>query len=455
MPYIQYTLKNGLDDDRKGAIDLLILFGEEGVELLKDTFYHASNQEDQANAARGLAVTSDRNLKFLESALQEIDGVTRQSAIRGIRKAFNFQVNDKRKEDLLHVVKTNLAHTDPVIRLHCLYELIYQQKLSNDEIAQALQDKDSRIRFETVSYLKRGGIISTFAALFVHTLEDRDYTISQYALEVLDSPETYQPETVASAILSELIVRSSGLPGEGFNAEIVTSALKKTFEYDPQLRGRILHQLRDLSFQNTGSIRNRCIFTAKLIDETHFIALVNERATEDPVAAQSILGVTRTGWDVQRITAEISATEPSDVQRNAANQIKLLDQYHEDGLRQAKTSFMAAIVTAILGFISLILAFGYLIATNETNVVSIATAIGSVLLEFISGALFYLYNQTRTQLTYYHRRMNQIQRFLLANSVIESMEGSTRDEARRELAKQIANADIQEPEGSKFLSGRS
>ena len=146
--------------------------------------------------------------------------------------------------------------------------------------------------------------------------------------------------------------------------------------------------------------------------------------------------------DANFIASQISGTDPSDVQQNAANQIKLLAKYHESGLQQARTSFNWAIALSLLGFPLLIFAFYYLLTNQSENPTSFISAMASVLVEFIAGTLFYLYNQTRKQLTYYHQQMNQIQRFLLANSVAESLENPAKEASRIELIRAIAAIDV-------------
>jgi len=82
-----------------------------------------------------------------------------------------------------------------------------------------------------------------------------------------------------------------------------------------------------------------------------------------------------------------------------------------------------------------------LIISDSPNVINILTAVGTIFSQFLAGTQFYLYNQSRKQLTYYHQQMNQIQKFLLANSVAESLEGEAKEKSRTELVRLIATMD--------------
>jgi len=200
--------------------------------------------------------------------------------------------------------------------------------------------------------------------------------------------------------------------------------LEKLFKFNPQLLSKTLYQLCEIAIENKGSIRNRAVFVGSLLDKGEFAALVKERAEDNPEAVKSILDIAGASLDTSSIVARISETDPGDIQQNAANQIKLLEKYHEDGLQQAKTSFRWALILSIFSLICLVVSICYLLFISPgVNVVNILTTISSVLAQFLAATQFVLYNQTRKQLTYYHQQMNQIQKFLLANSVAESLNG--------------------------------
>lgn len=82
-------------------------------------------------------------------------------------------------------------------------------------------------------------------------------------------------------------------------------------------------------------------------------------------------------------------------------------------------SFKVSLLISIIGFI--LIAIGLVIGfnSNQKSIGYISTASG-VLVEFISGALFYLYNKTVRQLKEYHDSLIGVQNVLLSFKLIES-----------------------------------
>lgn len=64
--------------------------------------------------------------------------------------------------------------------------------------------------------------------------------------------------------------------------------------------------------------------------------------------------------------------------------------------------------------------------------------ISGSLIEVISGINFYLYGKTSVQLADFQTRLDVTQRFLLAKSICESLEGDYKQKARSELIQTIA-----------------
>lgn len=65
--------------------------------------------------------------------------------------------------------------------------------------------------------------------------------------------------------------------------------------------------------------------------------------------------------------------------------------------------------------------------------------IGAGIAEIFAGVNFYLYHQTNKQLSFYHRRVDRTQRYLLANSICEALEGEIKQKTRSELVKKISD----------------
>jgi len=137
------------------------------------------------------------------------------------------------------------------------------------------------------------------------------------------------------------------------------------------------------------------------------------------------------------IINELSETQPGDIQRIAASQIKLLDSYYNAVLEQAKMSFRWALIAAGVGLAFFLGAIVFLL-NAQNQPIATASIIGGAIVEVISGINFFLYGKTTTQLAYFHQRLDQTQRFLLANSICESLQGDTKEKARAELVGVIA-----------------
>lgn len=133
----------------------------------------------------------------------------------------------------------------------------------------------------------------------------------------------------------------------------------------------------------------------------------------------------------------LSKADRDDVQEIAASQIELLSAYHNLVLDQARRSFRWALVAAGVGLAFFLGAVGFLLLRELQNV-AVVSLISGALIEVISGINFYLYGKTSVQLADFQTRLDVTQRFLLANSICESLEGDYKQKARSELIRTIA-----------------
>jgi len=134
----------------------------------------------------------------------------------------------------------------------------------------------------------------------------------------------------------------------------------------------------------------------------------------------------------------LSQADPSDIQKIAASQIELLNSYYNTSLYQAKLSFRWALIAAGVGLAFLLSSLAFTL-TAQSPLTSTIAAIGGVVAEFVSGVNFWLYGKTLRQLNHFHERLDQLQRFLLANSICESLEREIKQKARYNLVATIAN----------------
>lgn len=133
----------------------------------------------------------------------------------------------------------------------------------------------------------------------------------------------------------------------------------------------------------------------------------------------------------------LSKADRADVQAIAASQIELLSTYHTVVLDQARRSFRWALTATGIGLGFFLAAVGFLLF-GELQSVAVVSVMSAVLVEVIAGLNFYLYGKTTVQLADFQTRLDSTQRFLLANSICESLEGDAKHKARRELIRAIA-----------------
>lgn len=104
----------------------------------------------------------------------------------------------------------------------------------------------------------------------------------------------------------------------------------------------------------------------------------------------------------------------------AASQIELLSRFYGMSLDQADRSFFWALIASIIGFVLFIVAIG-LAFTRYSDAVMVS-ALAGAMVQFIAGVNFFLYSKTLSLLSLFQSRLEATQRFLLANSLCESLE---------------------------------
>ena len=130
--------------------------------------------------------------------------------------------------------------------------------------------------------------------------------------------------------------------------------------------------------------------------------------------------------------ADVSKNNPQDVAAGVSN---ILNGYYSIALRQSQDSFRSALAAAIAGVVFFALAGGLFLWFKSTEVTTVGT-IGGAVVEVIAGLNFYLYGKTTAQLDSYRRSLEQTQRFLLANSIAETLD-TEREKTRANLVDTI------------------
>lgn len=136
-----------------------------------------------------------------------------------------------------------------------------------------------------------------------------------------------------------------------------------------------------------------------------------------------------------------------DVKGTAASQIELLSRFYDLALSQAQRSFRWALAAAVVGLVFFMVAILFSLTLGAGSDTAIVTLIGGAMIEFISAINFYLYNKTLSQLTLFQGRLETTQRFLLANSLTESLSDEYRDKVRAKLIIQLADSQFEKLAG--------
>ncbi len=120
-----------------------------------------------------------------------------------------------------------------------------------------------------------------------------------------------------------------------------------------------------------------------------------------------------------------------DVKEIAASQIELLSKFYDLSLSQATRSFRWALVASVVGLVFFLAAIAFMLSQDSNA--AIVSAVGGVMVQFIAGVNFVLYGKTLNQLTLFQGRLENTQRFLLANSLCESLSGRIKEYTRARL----------------------
>jgi Na+/proline symporter len=94
-------------------------------------------------------------------------------------------------------------------------------------------------------------------------------------------------------------------------------------------------------------------------------------------------------------------------------------------LAQSRRSFAWALTGAVAALAFFIAAAGYTLWTGEARAAVIPVVSGAVV-EVVAGIVFFLYGKTTSQMGDFYGRLERLQRYLLANSICESLQGCRR-----------------------------
>jgi hypothetical protein len=149
---------------------------------------------------------------------------------------------------------------------------------------------------------------------------------------------------------------------------------------------------------------------------------------------------------------EAAAAHPQ-VGKMVAKHEKLILQYYEDVLTQAKQSFDSAKFVAKIGFWVLIGTVVYVLVTDvlahtktpgfsieeHSKTVSVIGVVSGALIEFVAGVNFWLYSRVSKQFAAFHICLERTHRYLLAYSIADQVTNQ-KDEIFGKLVCIMANA---------------
>jgi hypothetical protein len=142
----------------------------------------------------------------------------------------------------------------------------------------------------------------------------------------------------------------------------------------------------------------------------------------------------------------IATTPKGDTRALASHLNKMILAYYEDVRRQAQQSFHSAVAMGTVG--AALFFFGCYEAMRQGPGQSAASftpaaiaVIGGALVQTLSGLQFFIYGRAARQFQSFHICLERMNRFLLANTIVESLTHEpAQEKARLELMHQIVTA---------------
>jgi HEAT repeat protein len=424
------ALDDPVTDVRQSAVKFLCSFGESALPALTAALYNEDAGVRQ-QAVEGLSRLGKRALAGLSQALKDEVKSVRLKAVEGLGQI---------GEPALKVLSKALDDENSSVRRLAVEELGKIGEPSLDALSKVLRDRDKDVQRTMLTSLIRIG--KPAVRLITLALEEFDTKNSEEIIGFLElGADIELASAIVEPIVSELIIRGPDRPSSSFNYDVVARALQASMARNPRVRAHIQEELCSIALKYQDEIRQRAVLVAQRLDIDEFWILIRAKAHENPDAARDVMRLFGRG-SVGRIAGRLSETDPGDVQRIAASQIVLLDSYYNAVLGQATTSFKWALVAAGIGLLFFLGAIAFLL-TKQPNSIATVSIIGGAIVETIAGINFMLYGKTTAQLAHFHHRLDQTQRFLLANSICESLDGDVKYESRRQLVTVIATLGLE------------
>ncbi|MBP3315836.1 MAG: hypothetical protein J6M03_08440 [Clostridia bacterium] len=117
-----------------------------------------------------------------------------------------------------------------------------------------------------------------------------------------------------------------------------------------------------------------------------------------------------------------------------------IKQFYTWSQKQAKASFILAVVTCVAGFLLMCVSVILPIVCNLQFEIAIIPAIGGALTELIAGTSLIVYKSSLKQLNHYHKALHEDERFLSSVNLVEKFSNI---EAQDDMLKEIIRSEIQ------------
>ena len=195
------------------------------------------------------------------------------------------------------------------------------------------------------------------------------------------------------------------------------------------------------------------ILTTVLIAGFAFFALRTGKFPEIPTSVLVLLGIVASAYLVSKAVQASSALEielqPVRAERKAIEEridsrggtqadvvsvIKLglnqITEYYTINKSQARNTFTASMAAVIVGLIAIFVGIVLNYSQPQHTTVATLSALSGVLLQFIGGAYFYLYNRSLEQLNFFYETLVRLQDMMLAIQQVELLETAAQEKAR-------------------------
>ncbi len=137
---------------------------------------------------------------------------------------------------------------------------------------------------------------------------------------------------------------------------------------------------------------------------------------------------------------KIAQADPSSLATIVSPNLEMANSYYLNTLNQSRQSFSWALVgegVVIAFFIAAVILFTLRLPGNASYLAPLITALAGGVVQIATGVLFKFYSSASDQTAASHNRLDRIQRFFIANSACESLEGENKSTTQTALIKKL------------------